>query len=213
MDRILLRTIQPSELWWQCSSRLQSATRRRSTAIFCEEVEIAVVSLKKGKSEGVDKISAELVQAGRETMTDVLTEIRNRIWRTGERHTLWTQSLIIHSLKRATYSSARTTELPASSVMMKAILNMLKPQAEEIIAEEQAGFKAGRSTTEQIFNLRLLCGKYLQHQQNLYHIFIDFKKAFDPTYFWYRMACSLMGDHAEVQYQCKSSLHHWATLC
>ena len=49
---------------------------------------------------------------------------------------------------------------------------------EEVIAEEQAGFRAG-STTEQIFNLRILCEKYLQHQQNLYHVFIDFKKAFD----------------------------------
>ena len=63
--------------------------------------------------------------------------------------------------------------------MLKVILNRLKPQAEEIIAEEQAGFRAGRSTTEQIFNLRILCEKYLQHRQNLYHIFIDFKKAFD----------------------------------
>ena len=26
--------------------------------------------------------------------------------------------------------------------------------------------------------LRILCEKYLQHQQNLYHVFIDFKKAF-----------------------------------
>ena len=32
--------------------------------------------------------------------------------------------------------------------MLKVILNRLKPQAEEIIAEEQAGFRAGRSTTE-----------------------------------------------------------------
>ena len=39
-----------------------------------------------------------------------------------------------------------------------------QPQAEEITAEEQAGFRAGRSTTEQIFNLRILCEKYLQHQ-------------------------------------------------
>ena len=50
---------------------------------------------------------------------------------------------------------------------------------EKIITEEQAGFRAGRSTTEQIFNLRMLCEKYLQHQQDLYHVFIDFKKAFD----------------------------------
>ena len=66
----------------------------------------------------------------------------------------------------------------SSKVMLKVILNRLKPQAEEIIAEEQAEFRAG-STTGQIFNLRLLCEKYLQHQQNLYHVFIDFKKAFD----------------------------------
>ena len=67
--------------------------------------------------------------------------------------------------------------------MLKVILNKLKPQAEKIIAEEQAGFRAGRSTTEQIFNLRILCEIYLQHQQNLYHVFIDFKKAFDNV--WY----------------------------
>ena len=65
--------------------------------------------------------------------------------------------------------------------MLKVILNRLKPQA-KIIAEEQAGFRAGRSTTEQIFNLRILCEKYLQHQQNLYHVFIDFKKAFDRVW-------------------------------
>ena len=63
--------------------------------------------------------------------------------------------------------------------MLKIILNRLKPQVEKIIAEEQAGFRAGRSTTDQIFNLRILCEKYLQRQQDLYHTFIDFKKAFD----------------------------------
>ena len=62
------------------------------------------------------------------------------------------------------------------------MLNRLKPQAEKIIAEEQAGFRAGRSTTEQIFNLRILCKKFLQHQQDLYHVFIDFKTAFNRVW-------------------------------
>ena len=66
--------------------------------------------------------------------------------------------------------------------MLKIILNRLQPQAEEIIAEEQTGFRAGRSNTEQIFNLKILCEKYLQHQQNLYHVFIDFKKTFDRVW-------------------------------
>ena len=52
--------------------------------ILREEVEIAVAALKKGKSAGVDNIPTELVQAGGETMIDVLTDICNRIWRTGE---------------------------------------------------------------------------------------------------------------------------------
>ena len=66
--------------------------------------------------------------------------------------------------------------------MLKIILNRLKPQAEKIIAEEKAGFRAGRSTTEQIFNLQILCEKYFQHQQDLYHVLIDFKKAFDRVW-------------------------------
>ena len=66
--------------------------------------------------------------------------------------------------------------------MLQVILNRLKPQAEEIIAEEQAGSRAGKSTTEQIFNLRTLCEKYLQQQQYLYHVFIDFKKDFDRVW-------------------------------
>ena len=66
--------------------------------------------------------------------------------------------------------------------MLKIILNRLKPQADKIIVEEQASFRAGRSTTEQIFNPCILSEKYLQHQQDLYHVFIDFKKAFDRVW-------------------------------
>ena len=59
----------------------------------------------------------------------------------------------------------------------------LKPLAEKINAEEQAGFRAGRSTTEQNLNPRILCDKHLQHQQeDLYHLFIHFKKAFDRAW-------------------------------
>ena len=61
-------------------------------------------------------------------------------------------------------------------------LNRLKQQAEKIIAEEQAGFRAGRSTTEQIFNLQILCEKYLWYPQDLYHVFIDFKEAVDRAW-------------------------------
>ena len=150
-------------------------------------MEAAVKSLKKGKSDGVDNIPAELVQAGGEDVITALTTICDKIWQTGEWPTPWTQSLIITLPKKGNLQQCqkyRTISLIShpSKVMLKIILNRLKPQAEEIIAEEQAGFRAGRSTTEQIFNLRILCEKYLQHQQDLYHVFIDFKKAFDRVW-------------------------------
>ena len=116
-----------------------------------------------------------------ETMIDVLTEICNRIWRIGEWPTPWTQSLIITLPKKGNLElckNYRNISLisHSSKVMLKVILTRLKPQAEEIIPEEQAAFRAGRSTTKQTFNLRILREKYLQYQQNLYLVLIDLKK-------------------------------------
>ena len=146
-----------------------------------EEMETAVKALKRGKSSGVDNIEAKLVQAGGEAIIDILTTICNKIWKTGEWPTTWTQSLVITLQKKDNLQlcqNYRTISLiiHPSNVMLKIILNRLKPQAEDIIAEEQAGFRAGRSTTEQIFNLRILGEKYLQHQQSLYHVFIGFRR-------------------------------------
>ena len=135
--------------------------------ILRKEVEAAVQSLKKGKSAGVDNIPAELAQAGGEDVITALTTICNKIWQTGEWPTPWTQSLVITLPKKGNLQQCqnyRTISLIShpSKVMLKLKLNRKKPQAEKIIVEEQTGFKAGMSTTEQIFNLRIRCEKYFQ---------------------------------------------------
>ena len=159
------------------------------------EVEAAVTSLKKGKSAGVDNIPAELEQAGREAVIDVLHIICSKIWQTGKWPTQWTQSLIITLPKKGNLQMCqnhRTISLIShpSKVMLKILRNRLKPQAEKIIDEEQAGFRMGRSTTEQIFNLRVQIEKYQQHQHDLYHVFIDFKMTFDSV--WHTALLTIM---------------------
>ena len=70
-------------------------------------------------------------------------------------HFSWTKSTSV--LIPWSFRSAAVPELPKtislishpSKVMLKIMLNRLKPQAEKIITEEQAGFRAGRSTTKQ----------------------------------------------------------------
>ena len=161
-------------------------TNNESYPILREEIEAAGKSLKKCKSAGVDNIPSEMVQAGGEAMIDMFLIICNKIWQTAEWSAPWSQSLIITLTKKGNLQlcqSYRTVSLIShpSKVMLRILLNILKPQA-EIIKEEQAGFRAGRSTTEQIFNLRILCEKYVQHQQSLYHVFVDFKKAFDRVW-------------------------------
>ena len=143
--------------------------------------------MKKGKSAGVDNILAELVKAGGGDVISTVMAICNKIWQTGKWPTPWTQSLVITLPKKSNLQQCQNYQTisfisHSSKVMRKIILNNLKPQTEKIIAEEQAGFRAGRSTTEQIFNLHILIEKYLQHQQDLYHVFIDFKKAFDSVW-------------------------------
>ena len=106
-------------------------------------MEAAVELLKKGKSAGVDNIPAELVQAGAEDVITALTTICNKVWQKGEWPTPWTHSLVITLPKKGNLQQCQnyiTVSLISHprTVMLKTILNKLKPQTETIIAEEQS---------------------------------------------------------------------------
>ena len=166
MDKTLLRTVQLWELWRQHSTGLQPAPGRRyATNPAWGSWDCSSIT-ERGEVWRSWWYTSRTCSSWWETTIDVLTEICYRIWRTGEWPTPWTQSLIITLPKKGNLQlcqNYRTISLisRSSKVMLKVILNRLKLQAEEIIAEEQTGFRAGRSTTEQVFNLRILCEKYL----------------------------------------------------
>ena len=86
-------------------------------------------------TESADNIPAELLKHGRPEMIKVLHYARGS---GKQRH--GPKRLISHP----------------SKVLLQVILNKLKGKAEEILAEEQAGSRAGRSTIVQIFNVRLI---------------------------------------------------------
>ena len=50
------------------------------------------------------------------------------------------------------------------------------------MSEEQAGFRKGRGTTDQIFVIRQLSEKYIEQNRTLYNNFIDYKQAFDSVW-------------------------------
>ena len=59
------------------------------------------------------------------------------------------------------------------------ILERIKIALDEKLREEQAGFRAGRSCTDQIATLRIIVEQSIEWQSSLYVNFIDFEKAFD----------------------------------
>ena len=64
-------------------------------------------------------------------------------------------------------------------VLMMVLLGRLKTQVEPYLAEEQAGFRRDRSTTQQILMLRLIAEKAHRKATPVYNCFLDFQKAFD----------------------------------
>jgi sorting nexin-29 len=64
------------------------------------------------------------------------------------------------------------------STMYKIYTNIIKMRLEiyleSMIGEYQAGFRRGRSTTDQLFAVKQLLEKFWEHQ-----IFVDFKQAYD----------------------------------
>ena len=70
----------------------------------------------------------------------------------------------------------------ASKVLGKILIERLKNGADKRLRAEQAGFKQGRSTTEQIFILRNIIEQSYEWQTPLVINFIDFEKAFDSLH-------------------------------
>ena len=67
----------------------------------------------------------------------------------------------------------------AAKVYNKAILNRIMLIVDQILRRNQAGFRKGRSCTQQIHIIRRLIEGALARKLPLFITFIDFKKAFD----------------------------------
>ena len=82
-------------------------------------------------------------------MISVVTVIYNKLWKSREWSTPLINATIITLPKKGNLqicNNYRTISDPGK-VMLKVLLNMLKPQAEDIIAGEQTDFRKDRSTT------------------------------------------------------------------
>ena len=116
----------------------------------------------------------------------LLPTVRNRtcsilLLAAGMKHELWYQGSTTLGFQRGTQTCTQLTSFTEIIVLasLRITPERIRVKTETEIADEQAGFRQGRGTRDQITNLRILMHKAREHQQPLYMCFVDFKKAFD----------------------------------
>ena len=64
-------------------------------------------------------------------------------------------------------------------VYVRILINRIRDETENVIAEVQSGFRRGRGCTDQVFIVRQICEKYLRKGKDVYFVFLDLEKAYD----------------------------------
>ena len=140
--------------------------------LLIEEVEKAIRKLKPRKSPGLDNISAEELQTATEGVgLQFIYRPCREIWEDEIFPADWKRALIvpIHKKKdKLDCNNYRGISLlcHCSKIFTSILLDRLRSKTEEILSEEQASFRASRSTIDQIFTLRQLAEKYAEFSKN-----------------------------------------------
>ena len=70
----------------------------------------------------------------------------------------------------------------AYKILTIIIYEKMRPYAENIIGEYQAGFRKGRSTTDQLFTIRQIIENFWEYNKYQVHLFVGFKQAYDSIH-------------------------------
>ncbi|KAL4104822.1 hypothetical protein QTP88_020098 [Uroleucon formosanum] len=149
-----------------------------------EEVKMAVEMLKGGKAPGEDTIIAELLKNGGITLMINLKQLINKIWREETIPKAWQVSILCPIYKKGDVINCQNYRgisllNTTYKVLSNIILNRLTPYAKDIVGEYQAGFTAGKSTTDQIHVIKQITEESHEFDKDVYLLFVNFKQAYD----------------------------------
>ena len=152
------------------------------------KVSRAIERLKTRKAPGIDNVTAEEIKAATEGKgLHIIYQLCQRIWNEEVFPTEWKKAVIVPVYKKKDKldcNNYRGISLlcHSSKIVTAIIMERIRKRTEEILSEEQAGFRPSRSTIDQIFTLRQLAEKYTDFSKDLFVCYVDFKKAFDSVW-------------------------------
>ena len=156
-----------------------------------KEIADAVQNTKNGKATGKGNIHNEFLKCSKNDIGKSLTHLFNTILSSGNYPEDWSFGFITPIHKKGNKTDPENyrgiTVLSCLGKLFNSILNnrLIKYlEDNNILKDEQAGFRKGFRTTDNIFTLKTLIDKYARSQKKkknnvLFSCFIDFKSVFD----------------------------------
>jgi hypothetical protein len=155
-----------------------------------EEIRMAIETLKRGKAAGVDGMINEILMYGGDDLEMALHKFFNKLWEMEEFPTEWSKGLISPIFKGGSeedkLNPMKYRGITLLSVIGKLFTCVLKNRLEywcegnNILDDEQAGFRRARSTIDHIFTLHEVI--MTRRPKRTYCCFIDIQKAYDRVW-------------------------------
>ena len=155
----------------------------RTEGIFLEEIREAIKTLRNGKSPGTDGLNAELYKTG-EGVELWLLELLNEIWDKERIPDEWSRAVICPIYKKGdkricnNYRGIALLNV-ASKIYERILERRLRIKVEDKLGSWQYGFRAGKSTMNPIFYMKMMIEKTIEWNKGADVAFVDFEKAFD----------------------------------
>ena len=152
------------------------------------ELVFAIRNCSANKAPGPDCLLNELFKHIQNDCSDFMLHAFNAIFDNHEFPITWSHSNIVPIYKKGDINSCDNYRpIWLTSLFSKLYTNILNKRLKEftflnnIIPEEQAGFREGYSTTDHIFTLYSMIMLQFSKNKKLYVCFVDYKKAFDSV--------------------------------
>ena len=165
-----------------------------------EEITKAIKSLKNGKAAGLDKITNEYIKSSSEALMTLYHRLFNKIFDTGFVPESWLIGCILPIFKNKGDTTDPQNYRPITILscigkLFTAVLNnrlSVYLENNNLINENQAGFRKQHSTVDHIFVIQILAEICKKRNRKLFCCFIDFQKAFDSVWragLWCKLTC------------------------
>ena len=148
-----------------------------------------IKKLKNGKASGCDAVSNEIIKASYHVIAPVLCTIFNKLLGLQRYPVQWATGLIMPLHKAGDLNDPNNFRgITINSCLSKLFTIILNERLtrycneNNIIKNNQAGFRKGFRTSDQVFTLKTMVDQAFANGEKLYTCFVDFRKAYDTIW-------------------------------